>query len=228
LNWSSFGIGFGVIIFSVLIFVEVRRWQNNNDARNSMLLEILPPTGTPYYALAKKDEHALTIKSPTQKGVKFTYFTDVQAAWDFRYPSSDLSITQVNIKRVTYYEGQKEPALKRKVYVTEIRDGVTYKVLKDLEIATPTLVALAKDGNDLRDIIREVNGDSGIFGANTGLVTLIICGLVLILSGVAVYYIYQVIVPNIYSILNYVKAIAQYHGIQIQPIVPTTPIPGVK
>jgi hypothetical protein len=225
LNWNSAIIGFAVIILSTLLFIEFRRWQNNKDAKNCIQLEILPPTGTIYYAIAKKDEHSLTIKSPTQKDVKFTYMVDTHATWDVRYPASDLEVTQVWIKRVTYYEGGKEPALKRKVLVTVIdQEGNESKVLKDVEIATPTLVALAKDSHDLRDIIREVNGDTGIFGANTSLVTLIICGLILVAAGVIFYYIYQVIVPNIYFIIEYLKAIGNAVGVVYQP----TPLPKVK
>jgi hypothetical protein len=214
LNWDSLFIGIAVISLATLIFIEFRRWQNNRDSQHCVQLEILPPTGQIYYALAKKDEHSLTIKSPSQRDVKFTYMVDTHATWDVSYPSSDLSITQVNIKRVTYYEGGKEPALKRKVLVTETdENGRDFKVLKDIEIATPTLVALAKDGNDLRDIIREVNGDNGIFGANAGLVTIIVCGLVLIVSGVSLYYTYQYVVPYVQAIYNDVHAITQALGI---------------
>lgn len=191
MNWESTAIGILVIIFFTLMFIEVRRWQNGRDANNNILLEILPPTGQEYYALAKKDERALTIKSPTQKGVKFTYFVDKQATWDSQYPASDLSITRVNIKKVIFQEGEKEPAVKRKVYIKEVDDdGIEHTVLKNIEIATPTLVALAKDGDDLRDIIREVNGDAGLFGANTGTITIILCALILIITGGCAYYAY--------------------------------------
>ncbi len=186
--WYNSAIGIGVALLAILIYIELRRWQNKRDAKNKVLLEILPPTGQEYYALATKDEKRLTVKSPTVKGLKHTYFVDRQATWDSEYPMSDLSFTRVTIKKVIYKEGEKEPAVKRPSIV--MADGKATEAY--VEIANPTLVALTKDADDLVVIIRETNGSQGIFGANTNLVIIIVLAIILAIGGANTYYLYKI------------------------------------
>jgi hypothetical protein len=214
-TWVNYAIAPILFILALLILIEFRRWQNKKTAENKILLEILPPTGQEYYALATKDERRLIVKSPTRKDVKHAYFVDKQATWDSEYPASDIWLTRVSIKKVIYIEGQKEPAVKRPIKVI---DGNGKTVNADVEIANPTMVALTKDSDDLAAIIREVNGNTGLFGANTGLVTFIVCALVLIVSAVSVYYDFQ----NYNRILKIRDAL----GIIENPII--TPVPKAK
>jgi hypothetical protein len=176
LNWISMGIGIGAVIVAMLVFLEVKRWANQKASQNKVLLAILPPTGIKYYALATKDEKMLKIKSPTQRDKSHVYIVDKEAAWDAWWPFSDFRLTQVLIKEITYYEGQKEPALKR---------GID-------EIANARTVAIIQDSNDLAALAREVRGDNDtLFGAKTGVITVIVCAIILIVAGVGTYYTYK-------------------------------------
>jgi hypothetical protein len=131
---------------------------------------------------------------------------------------SDLSFTRVDIKRVIYKEGHMEPAVKRPLIIIN-KDGKPVET--DVEIANPTLVALTKDADDLAVIIREVNGSQGIFGANTALVTFILCTLIFIASVGGAYFGYQT--------YKRLEIIANAQGINLNPQpVPITPTPKAK